>query len=129
MLLLPLVLLPSASTPMAVLSKPVRFSVSAALPVAVLKPPVVLLKSTSLPLAVLRMPVVLFTSASSPTNVLPLVRWQPCWQTRRTVGESAKQPRAGGMRKKPSRKGDQLIDSLKCRVVIFFVFIFLLRLD
>src|SRR5438045_182866 len=33
------------------------------------------------------------------------------------------------MRRKPRRKGERLIDFLNCRVVIFFVFRFLLSLD
>ena len=41
-----------------------------------------------------------------------------------TGGESANQARARPMRRKPSRKGERPIAFLKCRIVIFFVFIF-----
>ena len=44
-----------------------------------------------------------------------------------TVDGSAKHTSTSGMRKKPSRKGERPIDFLKCGVVIFFVFIFFVK--
>jgi len=44
------------------------------------------------------------------------------------INTAAKQVRSSGMRRKPGRKGDRPIDSLKCTVVIFFVKVGLLNL-
>jgi hypothetical protein len=40
------------------------------------------------------------------------------------INTAAKQATSSGIRMKPSRKGDQLIDFFVAGVVIFFVFIF-----
>jgi hypothetical protein len=66
---LPLVLLKSALTPVAVLLSPVVLFWSATSPVAVLPLPVVLLASAKDPVAVFQKPVVLFRSAPSPVAV------------------------------------------------------------
>src|SRR5262249_7313697 len=67
---LPVVLPRSARVPVAVLLLPVVLLESAEVPLAVLPLPVVLLKSTEVPLAVFAKPVVLLTSARSPIAVL-----------------------------------------------------------
>ena len=65
--------------------------------------------------------VVWLTSASKPSAVLPLGR-APSWP--RAIGESAKHPTTSGMRSKPSRKGERLIEFLISGVVVFVSFIF-----
>src|SRR6266576_863179 len=99
------------------------------MPVAVLKLPVVLLKSALKPMAVLLKPVLLpEPMALSPKAVFPLES-QALGHCACAVGESAKQVRTSGMRRKASRKGDHPIDFPKCRVVIFFVFIFFVEAE
>jgi len=66
LLLLPVVLPPSAPLPLAVLELPVVLSMSAKVPLAVLRLPVVLLKSALSPMALLLLPVVLPPSESTP---------------------------------------------------------------
>src|SRR4029453_16101038 len=44
----------------------------------------------------------------------------------RTLGKSEKEASTNGMRSKPSRKGDRLIDFFKCGVFMFFIFFFCL---
>src|SRR5439155_25132120 len=101
---------------------------SASKPTAVLLEPVVRLKSALKPMAVLSVPLVRLRSELSPSAVFwPGYPPSGGGITARAVGESAKQASAN-VRRKPSRKDDLQIDFPECRVVIFFVFIFLLRL-
>src|SRR5207247_1561774 len=106
-----------ALTPVAVLLLPVVLTPSAKAPMAVFQLPVVLLRNATKPIAVLFMPV-LFTSASSPRTVFWFVK-QPSWQVARACGESPKQTSRSGSKKKASRKGDRPIDFLNGRVVVF----------
>src|SRR6266550_4721527 len=144
---LPVMLATSALSPLAVLSTPVVLAASAPRPVAVFSTPMVLLKSAPVPRAVFWPPVVLLSSAKKPTAVLnsPVLRvnralcpsavlpvgYPPSGGglTACAAGETAKQARASGMRRRPIREGDRTVDVLKCRVVIFFVSFLLLRLD
>src|SRR2546430_355758 len=136
MLSLPVVLLRSATKPIAVLLLPVVLFRSAAEPVAVLKPPVELLLSASKPLAVLFLPVVRLKSALKPMAVLlkPVIRLKSAcspsavfWlgyppsgggSTACAVGESAKQASTKGMRRN-ARKGEQFIKFLNGIVFVF----------
>ena len=119
MLALPVVFRKSASTPVAVFSKPRMLLLSAKLPVAVLLVPSVLLESALAPIAVFATPVVLFTSASSPKNVLPPLRSQSCRQTARACGGSTKQASTNAVRNKPCREGDPVIEFFVTEVLVF----------
>src|SRR5437764_1351682 len=86
-------------------------------PRAVLLLPVVLLSSAKKPTAVLNSPVVRVNRAFCPSAVLPL-GYPPSGAglTACAAGETAKQARASGIRRRPIRKGDRSVDVPKCRV-------------
>src|SRR6266508_6516535 len=79
---MPVMLLSSAESPLAVLELPSVLLASAYAPVALLKNPLVLLKSDKTPVAVLKPPLVSLNRARRPVAVfwLPPVRWLSAWK-------------------------------------------------
>src|SRR6266508_2776844 len=79
---MPVMLLSSAESPLAVLELPSVLLASAYAPVALLKNPLVLLKSERTPVAVLKPPLVSLNRARRPVAVfwLPPVRWLSAWK-------------------------------------------------
>ena len=107
---------------------PVVLLASASSPLAVLELPALLLSSAERPMAVLLLPVV-FNSALLPTRCLVAACSievhrcrRPCRMGLGSLSLSAKaqtQASTSGMRRRASREGDLPIDFIKRRVVIF----------